>query len=223
MYRKLTFILAVVFALQLVDPADAQQSTKKPLTVAVLLFNGVELLDFAGPAEVFIVSDHGNAFRLVTVASTTKPIKTMGGVTVIPDYAYSEAPTADIVVVPGGAMSNVNDEGVSWIKKAHKTSKVTMSVCMGAFLLARAELLDGISATTHRWGLSGLRSAAPNCKVVRSRRFVDSGKIVTTAGVTAGIDGALHVVERLLGKEQADWTANEWMEYKRPDDTKDGN
>ena len=94
---------------------------------------------------------------------------------------------------------------------------------MGAFLLARAELLDGISATTHRWGLSGLRSAAPNCKVVRSRRFVDSGKIVTTAGVTAGIDGALHVVERLLGKEQADWTANEWMEYKRPDDTKDGN
>lgn len=216
MFQIKPLILFFAITVFLMDTVDAQQTTKKPLTVAILIFNGVELLDFAGPAEVFIVSDHGNAFRVVTVSATTTPLKTMGGVTVTPDYSYDDAPQAGIIVVPGGAMSNVDAAGVSWIQKAHKDAKITMSVCMGAFLLARAELLDGTTATTHRWGLSGLKTAAPKCKVVRSRRFVDSGKIVTTAGVTAGIDGALHVVERLLGKEQADWTANEWMEYTRP-------
>ena len=194
----------------------AQKALQKPIDVAVLIFKGVELLDFAGPAEVFIVSDHGNAFRVFTVAADTKPLTTMGGITVTPDFTYETAPAADIIVAPGGAMSNVGEAGINWLKKAHKSSRVTMSVCMGAFLLAQAELLDGIEATTHRWGISGLQSAAPKCKVIRSRRFVDSGKIITTAGVTAGIDGALHVVERFLGKEAADWTAEEWMEYKRP-------
>ena len=85
-----------------------------------------------------------------------------------------------------------------------------MSVCFGAYLLAEAELLNNIEATTHSWGIEGLKKAAPKCQVISNKRFVVSGKIITTAGVTAGIDGALHVVEKTLGKKAADWTANEW-------------
>lgn len=184
-------------------------------TVAILLFEGVELLDFAGPAEVFIVADHGKAFRVVTVARSTKPLKTMGGVTVTPDYDYTTAPAADIVVVPGGNMRSVGPDGKEWIKKASSQAEITMSVCFGALLLAEVGLLDDREATTHHWALADLKKAAPKCKVVEAQRFIDAGKIITTAGVTAGIDGALHVVERLFGKDAARWTADEWMEHRR--------
>lgn len=185
-------------------------------TVAVLLFEGVELLDFAGPAEVFIVADEGRAFRVVTVAASTKPLKTMGGITVTPDFDYRSAPNADVLVVPGGDMSSVDQAGRAWIKTAAGDAQVVMSVCFGAMLLADVGLLDGLPATTHHWGLERLKKKAPKCRVVESRRFVDAGKIVTTAGVTAGIDGALHVVRRLLGDEAARWTAEEWMEHPQP-------
>ena len=183
-------------------------------TVAILLFDGVELLDFAGPAEVFIVADKGKSFRVVTVAESTKPLKTMGGITVTPDFTLENAPQADIVVVPGGNTSAVGKTGREWLKKASGEAEFTMSVCYGAFLLADAGLLDGIDATTHHWGLDGLKAAAPKCKVVTGKRFVDSGKVITTGGVTAGIDGSLHIVERVLGKDAAKWTAEEWMEHR---------
>lgn len=185
----------------------------KQRTVAVLLFEGVELLDFTGPAEVFIVAAEGKAFRLITVAESLLPLKTMGGVTVTPEFACGSAPLSEVVVVPGGDMRNVGPAGLEWIRAAARDAEVVMSVCMGAFLLARAGLLDGIAATTHHWGIDRLRKAAPRCRVVEGERYVDSGRILTTAGVTAGIDGALHVVERLLGAEAARWTAAEWMEH----------
>ena len=187
---------------------------ERPLQVGVLLFEGVELLDFAGPAEVFIVAGHGDWFEVHTIAASKKPLKTMGGITVTPSHSYEDAPKLDIVVIPGGAMSNVGRDGVDWIRRSATDAKITMSVCMGAFLLAQAGLLDGIEATTHHWGISSLRRQTPKCKVVEGKRFVDSGKIITTAGVTAGIDGALHVVKRLRGEEGAKWTAEEWMEYR---------
>ena len=188
---------------------------EKPKTVAVLIFDGVELLDFAGPAEVFIVASQRAPFRVFTVAPTLKLIKTMGGITIKPDYSFKDAPPADILVIPGGTTSSVKQDGVEWIRKSAQSAEVVMSVCFGAFLLAEAELLDGITATTHSWGIEGLRTAAPKCKVVENQRFVDSGKIVTTGGVTAGIDGALHVVERLAGADVAKWTAESWMEHRR--------
>lgn len=198
-------------------PARSAEELKKtdPIQVAVLVFPGVELLDFAGPAEVFIVSDYGKAFRVFTVAASTDICRTMGNIGIKPDYRYANAPPADVVVVPGGATQNVNAAGVKWLRESSRRARITMSVCMGAFLMARAGLLDGIEATTHQWGLASLKSAAPTCKVVDGRRFVDAGRVITTAGVTAGIDGALHVVERLLGKPAAKWTAEEWMEYRR--------
>ncbi|MCX5653915.1 MAG: DJ-1/PfpI family protein [Planctomycetota bacterium] len=191
----------------------------KQRTVAILLFEGVELLDFAGPADVFIVAAEGKGFRVVTVAASTEPLKTMGGVTVKPDFAYKDAPKADVVVIPGGDMHNVTPAGMDWIRQASKDSEITLSVCMGAFLLARAQLLDGISATTHHWGLASLQKAAPKCKVVAGQRYVDNGRIITTAGVTAGIDGALHIVERLLGSQAARWTSDEWLEHPNPNPT----
>ena len=179
----------------------------------VLLFDGVELLDFAGPAEVFGIADEGKRFRVVTVAETRRTVRAMGGVGIVPSCSFDDAPQLDVLVVPGGAMGNVSDAGIAVEQAAHARTKVTMSVCMGAFLLARAGLLDGIDATTHHWGLEDLRRAAPTCRVVPGVRFVDSGRIVTTAGVTAGIDGALHVLARLCGEESARWAADEWMEH----------
>lgn len=183
-------------------------------TVAVLLFDGIELMDFTGPAEVFIIADHGKAFRVVTVAASTKPIKTMGGITVTPDFAFDSAPKADIVVIPGGNMAAVGKPGRDWIVEASSEAEATMSVCYGALLLANLGLLDGKEATTHHWAIDDLKAAAPKCKVVTGKRYVASGKFITTAGVTAGIDGALHVVEQMLGKDAAKWAAEEWMEHK---------
>jgi len=203
-----TWLGLTIGALQAAEP-------QSPLTVAVLIFDGVELLDFAGPAEVFIVANQRRAFQVITVAPTTDLIKTMGGISIKPDYSLSDAPAADILVVPGGNLHSVQDEGVQWLAKSAESAEVVMSVCFGALLLADAKLLDGIEATTHQWAIESLRRAAPKCQVVTDRRFVDSGKIVTTAGVAAGIDGALHVVERLAGKEVAQWTAESWMEYRR--------
>jgi transcriptional regulator GlxA family with amidase domain len=193
----------------------AEKDAGKRRDVAILIFDGVELLDFTGPAEVFAVAGEGKLFRVFTVAEKADPIRTMGGVIVKPEFTIKDAPKADIIVVPGGGMRNVGKAGRDWIRRAGKDADVTMSVCMGAFLLADAGLLDDVEATTHHWGIENLRKAAPRCKVVKDRRFVDSGKIVTTAGVTAGIDGALHLVERFHGKEAARWTAEEWMEHRR--------
>ncbi|MFP6763050.1 MAG: DJ-1/PfpI family protein [Planctomycetaceae bacterium] len=187
---------------------------KSVLNVGVLLFEGVELLDFAGPAEVFIVAGQGDWFQVHTIAASKKPLKTMGGVMVTPSHAYHDAPRLDIVVIPGGAMSNVDENGMKWIRTASDRAKITMSVCMGAFLLAEADLLNGLEVTTHHWGIHSLRRRFPKCGVVEGKRFVDSGKIITTAGVTAGIDGALHIVKRLRGEAAATWVAEEWMEYR---------
>ena len=196
------------------ETAVAESEGKKAVkTVEILMYEGVELMDFAGPAEVFIVAEDGKAFRVLTVAASTKPLKTMGGVTLTPDFAFADAPPADILIVPGGNMRAVGKEGREWLKTAGKDAGIVMSVCFGAMLLADAGMLDGIEATTHHLGIQGLKQIAPKCKVVEGKRFVDSGKIITTAGVTAGIDGALHVVERLLGKAAAQWTAQEWMEH----------
>jgi len=183
--------------------------------VAVLLFDGVELMDFAGPAEVFITADKGQAFRVVTVAESKQPLKTMGGIVLTPECDFTTAPQADIVIVPGGNLNAVGASGRRWLQQASANAEVTMSVCYGALLLADVGLLDGLEATTHHWGIDTLKTTAPKCKVLTGQRFVASGKIVTTAGVTAGIDGALHIVERLLGKEAATWTAEEWMEHPR--------
>ena len=187
--------------------------------VAIVLFPGVELLDFAGPGEVFsaAMGSNGNEFQVFTVAADADDIEVNRAVaTLKPEYTVEKCPKPDIVVIPGGnvgALSN-NAKMMEWIKSRAGDSEIVMSVCNGAFVLQKAGLLDGLEATTHHGAIEHFRRQAPNTRVVSDRRYVDNGKIITAAGVSAGIDASLHVVERLLGPEAADNTAR-YMEYTR--------
>ncbi|MGD9723597.1 MAG: DJ-1/PfpI family protein [Pirellulales bacterium] len=196
----------------------AAEPTNKPANaprrnVAIFLFSGVELLDFAGPAEVFQAT--GRPFNVYTVAASVEPIISQGFVKMVPQYSIENCPKPDLLIIPGGATTATqnNPEVIAWVKRVSGETELTMSVCTGAFILAKAGLLDGQEATTHWFHLTRLGKAAPNIQVRSKVRFVDTGKIVTTAGVSAGIDGALHVVDRLLGHEAAVRVAK-GMEYK---------
>ena len=181
--------------------------------VAIIIHDGVELLDFAGPGEVFAAA---GAFNVYTVSETTAPITSQGFVKVTPQYSVTNSPKPDILVVPGGGGRALlgSQPLMAWIKESAEDAEVIMSVCTGAFALAQAGLLDGLEATTHHGGIEALRESASKTKVHENVRFVDNGKIVTTAGVSAGIDGALHIVSRLLGEEAAHGTAR-YMEYDK--------
>lgn len=197
-------------------PAEPEKflRTRTRKNVAIFVHEAVELLDFAGPAEVF-AADRSRAFNVYTVAASEGEIVSQRFLTIKPQYTLANCPKPDIIVLPGGNTHiPLRDARViEWIQKAAPDAEVVMSVCTGAFLLAKAGLLDGKEATTHWGSIEGLRKAAPKTKVHADRRIVDNGKVVTCAGVSAGIDGALHVVERILGKHVAQDTAR-YMEYR---------
>jgi len=182
-----------------------------PPAVAVLLFNGAEIIDFAGPWEVF-----GTAGFLVhTVAESLEPHTMVFGQKLVPDYTFDNSPKADILLVPGGGVgrSMNNPRLIQWVQAKAKDVNHVMSVCTGAFILAKAGLLDGLNATTTYGMEDALSKSGTNIKVVYPRRFVDAGKIVTTAGLSSGIDGALHLVSKILGSGNAQSTAL-GMEYR---------
>lgn len=188
--------------------------------VAIVLYDGVEVLDFAGPSEVF--ASAGNiagvsgapAYRVYTVGVTKAPVKSQGFVTVVPEFSIDDAPKPDILVLPGGQSFTLtsNSRFMAWAKPAIEASELTLTVCSGAFVAAKAGALDGRQATTWYGSVPLLKKEYPAVDVQSGRRFVDSGRIITTAGVSAGIDGALHVVARLTGRNAADRTAR-YMEY----------
>ena len=180
--------------------------------VAILLFPGVQIIDYAGPWEVF-----GEAgYDVFSVAASGDPLATNMGMVVTPNYTLANAPRADILVLPGGGIPGPlgpTHPTVKWIQQRSRETKVTMSVCNGAFWLASAGLLDGLRATTTANGnLDQLAKQFPRIQVTGDERFVDSGRIITTAGLSSGIDGALHVVERLDGLGAAQSVALS-MEY----------
>jgi transcriptional regulator GlxA family with amidase domain len=187
--------------------------------VAILLFDDVEVLDFAGPFEVFSVTDELNGhdtFNVYTVANSPATVRARNGLLVMPRFTTESCPAPDIFVVPGGHGTRPLLEKplfLEWVRNRANKSTVTLSVCTGSLILAKAGVLDGLRATTHHNCLALLRELAPNTEVVETDRFVDNGRIITTGGVSAGIDGALHVVQRLLGAEAAKRTA-EYMEYR---------
>ncbi len=195
--------------------------------VAVLIFDGVEVLDFAGPFEVFSrtrtepgvesrSSDDSAPFRVFTVAKTAAPVTATGGLKVLPDYALDEAPAIDLLVVPGGRGTRalLGDETLlAWIRGVSGRAARTTSVCTGSLLLAQAGLLRDRRATTHWGALDLLGSLDASISVDRESRFVDDG-IVTSAGVAAGIDMAFYVVEQICGKSVADETAR-YIDYPR--------
>lgn len=201
---------------------DTFLKQKPRKNVAVFVHEGVELLDFAGPAEIFAVAGRPRAFNVYTVAATEADVVSQGFLKIKPQYTLANCPKPDIVVIPGGnTRIPLKDERIiQWIKKSSENAEIVLSVCTGAFLLAKAGLLDGKEATTHWASIETLKKEAPKAKVLTDRRFVDNGKVITAAGVSAGIDGALHVVDRLLGREVAKNTAR-YAEYRWEPTTKE--
>ena len=195
-------------------------------TVAILLFNEIEVLDFAGPFEVFGVADRKadpRPFRVFTVAERG-PVYARNGLSINPTYLLNDHPKADIIIVPGGGGNHPdgtpygsrremdNPAVLNWIRRTAATAELVLSVCTGSLLLAKAGLLDGLSATTHYSATDSLAQLSPTITVRPTERYVDNGKIITSAGISAGIDMSLYVVGRLLGKEVADETAR-YMQY----------
>lgn len=182
------------------------------MTIAFYLQDGVEVLDFAGPMEVFSYA----GFKVFTVSRKKEPITTQGILKVMPDYSIEDAPPSDILAFFGGNAGPASQDPavMAWIKGREADTKYFFSVCTGAFIMGRAGLLDSLSATTFHSSIESLRKALPKTHVLANVRFVDNGKVITTAGISAGIDGALHLVSRLRGQETAKEVA-EYMEYDK--------
>jgi putative intracellular protease/amidase len=195
------------------------QPGQKLRNVAMLVWDGAVLLDFTGPAEVFSNVAGGKAFRVYTVAETPEPARS-GGVIIKPEFTFADAPKADIILIPGGnfVSAQKNRKLIEWIQKAAPGAEIVFSVCTGAFVLAETGLLDGLNATTHHFQLKRFGQEFPKVNVVGKQRFVDNGKFVTAGGVSAGIDAALYIVERLAGVNVARFTAETQMqsEYWKP-------
>jgi transcriptional regulator GlxA family with amidase domain len=169
----------------------------------------VEVLDFAGPMEVFAAA----GFDISTVSKTKSPIISQGILKIVPDYDITDAPHADILAFFGGSDGNAtNDPAVMQWLKDYATPQYYFSVCTGAFILGKAGLLDHLTITTWHGRIDALKQAVPAAKVLSNVRFVDNGRIITTAGVSAGIDGALHLVAKILGDDAAVQVAK-YMEY----------
>jgi transcriptional regulator GlxA family with amidase domain len=186
--------------------------------LAILIFEDVEVLDICGPFEVFSVANRfpePPAFNVLTVAEKPGPVLTRGGLSVNPHHRLADCPRPDVLLVPGGQGTRRemhNAVLTDWIEARSQEAELVLSVCTGAFLLAKAGLLDGLEATTHQGAIDLLRQAAPKTTVHADRRFVDNGRVVCSAGIAAGIDMSLYVVARLLGREVAERTARQ-MEY----------
>jgi transcriptional regulator GlxA family with amidase domain len=190
------------------------------IAIAIYLFPNAEVLDFAGPYEVFTtasrVFQRNNPaqplpFSVFTVAQARATVQARAGLVVHPDYGFASHPPVDVLLIAGGVVDAelAKPDVVRWIAAQSQQSELTASVCTGAFLLAEAGLLQGVSATTHWEDIAALRERYPAVTVVAGPRWVDEGKIVTSAGISAGIDMSLHLVERLVSRELALLTAKQ--------------
>jgi transcriptional regulator GlxA family with amidase domain len=193
-------------------------TASRPRRVAILLFDDVEVLDFAGPFEVFGVARSAageRLFEVVTVALDPGDIRARNGLRVMPTCTADELGHCDILVVPGGQGTRLrmkDRQTLAFLRSASASADFVLSVCTGALLLGAAGLLEGRGATTHWAAIEELRALGSGAEIVKGARIVDNGSLVVCAGVSAGIDGALYLVERLLGRGQAEATALR-MEY----------
>lgn len=199
------------------------------LSIGILIFDEVEILDFSGPYEVFSTAARVHArlanapslFKCFLIAAEMRPIRARGGMKVLPDCALPPSGDLDVLIVPGGEVSIVleNPIVIDWLRSQYQDVTIMASVCTGAFLLAKAGLLDGLTATTHWQDQHELQTAFPAVTVRAEVAWIDCGKIVTSGGIAAGIAMSLHLVERLAGRQLAQATAKQ-MEYKwMPDAT----
>ena len=196
----------------------------KPIQIDILLFDEVEVLDCCGPYEVFttasrvLMRDRGLKevpFDVATVSRTNAPVRARAGLRMVPDYILGKRPVPTVLVVPGGVVDEpLGDSSlVRWIATTSARTRITASVCTGAFLLAAAGLLNGKRATTHWEDQDDLARRFPQVRVERGVPWVDEGSVVTSAGISAGIHMSLHLVERLMDTEAALATARQ-LEYR---------
>lgn len=183
------------------------------IPVAFVIAEDAEVLDFCGPLEVFAGAwkdDHA-VFKPYFVAASLAPVVVGGGMKVVPDYTFATAPAPKVIVIP--AMGGHTPEMIDWIRTASKSTDVTMSVCNGAFVLARTGLLDGRPATSHHGGFFRFAAKFPNVKLQRGARYVESGNLASAGGISSGIDLALRVVERYAGRAMTEAVVD-GMEYQ---------
>ncbi len=195
----------------------------RTLKVGILVFPDVEVLDFAGPFEVFSVASriaesvigHQAPFTVSVVGASGGPVLARHGLAVIPHTGFDTAPQCDLLIIPGGIVDQplADPATLDWVRRQDAGSALTASVCTGAFVLAKLGLLDGLAATTHWNDTDGLRQAYPQIEVREDIQYVDQGRIVTSAGISAGIGMSLHLVGRILGPLMARETARR-MEYE---------
>jgi len=196
--------------------------------VGILIFPNVEVLDFCGPFEVFSVTrlheearrEEPSPFEVLLVAERMDTVVATGGLKVVPDATIDACPPLDILVVPGGwgTRTEVNNQRlIDWIGERGRSVETLTSVCTGSMLLGQAKLLDGRRATTHWRSLSRMREAFPAVTVEEKLHVVEDGHVVTSAGISAGIDMALRIVIRYFGEAVGRATARN-MEYPFPDD-----
>jgi transcriptional regulator GlxA family with amidase domain len=218
MKKLLLVVLLALFAASGAQAAGTPAHLTPPkndtIKVAFVLSERATVIDFTGPWDVFeSVQVDGPGFELYTVAPSKDPVHTSGGkgLTVIPDYSFADAPLPDIVVI--GAQQG--GPGLSeWLQKVHAQGKIIMSVCTGAFKVAKAGLLDGKQATTHHDFFDSFAQQYPQVKLVRGVRYVQADPIIyASGGETSGIDLALHLVEEYYGQDVAQKTAD-YMEYQ---------
>lgn len=197
------------------------------IRVALLAYDGVEALDFAGPFEVFTTAARVHArttpgepvFEVVAVAAGPGPVRARAGLELLPSATIADAGVVDVLVVPGGVVDGVREDRavLDWLTRVHATTRLTASVCTGAFVLAAAGILTGGPVTTHWEDLDDLAAQFPALEVVGERRWVRQGRVFTSAGISAGIDLSLHLVEVLAGRELAVRTARQ-LDYPMPPD-----
>ena len=185
------------------------------LRVGIVLYPDAEELDWAGPWEVFTMAALGKDLEVVTIAETRDPVRCAKGLRVLPDHDFASAPALDVVLVPGGQGSREqmsNEVLLAWLRRAAESCRWVTSVCTGSIILHQAGLAKGCRITTH-WGyLQTLRELAPDAEVLERVRYVRDGRIVTSAGVSAGIDMSLWLVGQLFDVQHARNTQR-WMEY----------
>lgn len=199
---------------------------KIPLIVGILIFDDVEILDVAGPFEVFAVTrlndeqrlQQSSPFKVYLISETNKQITAIGGLRLTPDVTISECPELDLLIVPGGwgtRKESKNKILVKWIGNQFTNDRLIASVCTGSSLLGKAGLLDGRDATTHWRAFDFLQESAPKSRILKNVRFTLTEPIFTSAGVSAGIDLALRIVSHVFGTEVGQATARQ-MEYPYP-------
>jgi transcriptional regulator GlxA family with amidase domain len=210
----------VAMAVPLERPVKLTPPAHGDINVAVLLSDGATIIDFCGPWEVFqdvaiggshASPDHRMPFRLYTVAENRDPVRASGGMRIVPQHTFEDAPTPRVVVIP--AQSGRSAATLDWVRRSYESADITLSVCTGAFLLAATGLLKGGAATTHHDFYDRFAAQFPDVELRRGLRFVEHGKLMTAGGLSSGIDAALRIVERYFGREVAQQTAR-YMEYQ---------